>query len=240
MDESDWLTAIDSFSVQISRNTKDNIAETLQSDFSTTTANERIASQITLMKSMEKFFKYEVVRMICGIPYITLKGTPDDWRRVLEKTKKLAQYGLENWVAALEPILLQFVQAAEGNPDIKFWKWIVKKERVDVLTSASVRCSGSIEGTTTILDGWILNFYVNDNGDYYKEIPCTVDMPADQVRVQFKYKECTENGKVLMEKPLEFVSGFVGFDIDSQGVIIPRIGWFIQDEIKEDKERRLW
>ena len=238
MEESDWLTAIDSFSVQISRNTKDNIAETLQSDFSTTTANERIASQITLMKSMEKFFKYEVVRVICGIPYITLKGTPDDWRRVLEKTKKLAQYGLENWVAALEPILLQFVQATEGNPDREFWKGIVKKERVDVLTSASVRCSGSIEGTTTILDGWILNFYVNDNGDYYKEIPCTVDMPADQVRVKFKYKECTENGKVLMEKPLEFVSGFVGFDIDSQGVIIPRIGWFIQDEIKEDKEQR--
>ena len=79
---------------------------------------------------------------------------------------------------------------------------------------------------------------MNDNGDYYKEIPCTVDMPADQVRVKFKYKECTENGKVLMEKPLEFVSGFVGFDIDSQGVIIPRIGWFIQDEIKEDKEQR--
>ena len=63
-------------------------------------------------------------------------------------------------------------------------------------------------------------------------------MPAEQLAVSFSYNETDGSGNKLVTKPLEFVSGFVGFDIDSQGVIIPRIGWFIQDEIKEDDKQR--
>jgi hypothetical protein len=49
------------------------------------------------MDAMKSFFEYSVSTM-CGIPEITLEGTPEDWRKIEEKTKALAKYDLEWWV----------------------------------------------------------------------------------------------------------------------------------------------
>ena len=122
----DWPKLIGAFASQIEENTKGGIAQVITADFSTTGPVERVASQITLMKSMEHYFEYVYVTT-CGIPSITLKGTPEDWQRVLEKAKKLSQYGLDGWVKELEPILTEFVRAAEGHPNQRFWQCIVKK-----------------------------------------------------------------------------------------------------------------
>lgn len=235
----DWMAVVDSFSVQIARKTKNGIAATMKCDFSTTKPAERIASEITLMKSTDDYFKYEVFYSSCGIPSITLKGTPEDWRRVLEKTRKLSEYGLENWVAVLEPILAEFVSASEGNPDQRFWRNIVKKRKTDELKYPGCRRS-LLPQRLTKFDGWILSLFPNENGEIREWVYLLKNMPAEQLAVSFSYNVIDRSGKKLVVKPLEFVSGFVGFDIDSQGVIIPRIGWFIQDEKKEDKEQRLW
>ena len=104
-DDADWPKIIGAFASQIEENTKGGIAQVITADFSTTGPVERVASQITLMKSMEHYFEYEYDVPICGIPSITLKGTPEDWQRVLEKAKKLSQYGLDGWIKELGPIL---------------------------------------------------------------------------------------------------------------------------------------
>jgi hypothetical protein len=46
-------------------------------DFSTTGPVERVVSQVVLMDALRKYFTY-VIRTICGIPTVTLEGTPAD------------------------------------------------------------------------------------------------------------------------------------------------------------------
>ena len=120
-EETDWPTLIGGFASQIDQYTKGDIANVITADFTTTGPVERVASQVTLMESVKAYFDYIVMYTVCGIPSITLKGTPGDWQRVLDKTRKLEQYGLGKWIKDLEPILTEFVRAAEGHPNQKFW-----------------------------------------------------------------------------------------------------------------------
>lgn len=90
-------------------------------DFSTTGPVERAASELVLMDAMQKYFRYELV-VICGIPEITLTGTVEDWRSVRRRAQHLAEYDLEWWTSVLVPALDEFVAAAEGRPDVAFWR----------------------------------------------------------------------------------------------------------------------
>jgi hypothetical protein len=38
------------------------------------------------MEAMKSYFDYIAIRISCGIPEITLKGTTEDWRKILDKT----------------------------------------------------------------------------------------------------------------------------------------------------------
>ena len=76
----DWKAIVDGFHEQIKSNTKGDIADIMAQDFSTTGENEHIVSEIVLMESVKSYFNYIVMYMSCGIPSITLTGTPDDWR----------------------------------------------------------------------------------------------------------------------------------------------------------------
>ena len=56
----------------------DGYVDTIRSDFSTSTSAHRIASEITIMSSMQEYFEY-VMHFMCGIPYIELLGNEQDW-----------------------------------------------------------------------------------------------------------------------------------------------------------------
>ena len=194
--------------------------------FKTTGPTERIASQITLMESMKSYFDYLAVRLGCGIPSVTLQGTPDDWRAVLSKTQKLGQYGLSEWTQSLEPILNEFIKTAEGKPNQRFWQEMVKKQRVDGL--ATVRpCSGD---RPTMLDGWILKFFPTEYGNTLDMVPHTKSMPAEFVRVDFKYRIIEPlSGAIMSETPMELMSGFIGaLDDEKANMLIPQIGWLVR------------
>ena len=78
------------------------------------------------MDVFKQYFNYQVMYIVCGIPYITLTGTPQDWQHVLSKTQKLKAYqGIAPWIEKLEPILKEFVAASEGKPRQVFWQSIV-------------------------------------------------------------------------------------------------------------------
>ena len=215
----DWPKLIGTFASLIDKNTKGDIAQVITADFSTTGPVERVASQITLMKSMEHYFEY-YYSTICGIPSITLKGTPEDWQRVLEKAKKLSRYGLDGWVKELEPILTEFVRTAEGHPNQRFWQCIVKKIREDELRAAGGGCGDETE--PTILDGWFLKLYPDRDGKTYGFASFgTSSMETEIVRVEFNYDLL---GQISF--PMELWAGFIGTEVDTTArMLTPKIGW---------------
>ena len=122
-DSEQWEGLFPQFTAQIAGHTGEELINTLTADFSTTTAVEKVASEITIMEAMEPYFEFVVVYAVCGIPQITLKGTTEDWEKILEKTRKLEKYDLGWWTKELEPILKEFVHASKGQINKRFWSF---------------------------------------------------------------------------------------------------------------------
>ena len=231
-EEVDWPILINDFASQIDKHTKDNIAKTIVSDFSTTGSVERVASQITLMESVKSYFEYIVEYIACGIPSITLDGSVEDWKRVREKTMQLKKYGLEKWIDSLDPILKEFILAADGKPNQIFWKSMIKKQSVDRLAGG-----GCLFEMPTQLDGWLLKLFPDENGVTLEEISHTKDMPTEYVRVSFYYQVINpDDGTIISRTPMELWAGFVGAKIDNENnMVTPMIGWFVS-ETKGDND----
>lgn len=236
-ENADWEKMIGDFTAQINENTKGDIAKTITADFTTTGITERITSQITLMETMKSYFDYVVHYIACGIPSVTLTGTPQDWQKVLEKTQQLQKYAVGPWTKRLVPILTEFVKASEGKADQAFWQDMVKKHRVDKLAGG-----GCDFREPTKLDGWILKFFPDENGLTPDQVPHTHKMPSERVYVDFKYQIISPvDGKVVVDTPLQLVAGFIGAEVDTlTHALKPKMGWVVrQMESSEDIAKRL-
>ena len=73
-----WHEVIDEFTQKINAMTKNGIADKLVANFSTTTKESRVVSEIVLMDAMQKYFEYELDSE-CGIPEIRITGEKEDW-----------------------------------------------------------------------------------------------------------------------------------------------------------------
>lgn len=223
--DADWQKMMADFTAQINDATKGDIAKTITADFTTTGITERITSQITLMETMKSYFDYVVHYIACGIPSVTLTGTPQDWQKVLEKTQQLQKYAVGPWTKRLVPILTEFVKASEGKPNQAFWQDMVKKHRVDKLAGG-----GCDFRKPTKLDGWILKFFPDENGQTPDQVPHTHKMPSERVYVDFKYKVISPaDGTVLTDIPMQLVAGFIGTDVDTlTHALTPKMGWVVR------------
>ena len=123
-----WPQLVSQFSAQIRDNSDPVLYETLLCDFSTTTPTIRTANEVALMDAYQRYFRY-IMMCVCGIPTITLEGTPSDWQRIRDRIELLATFGLEWWTSRLAPILDESVATANGAPDLSFWQAIYKPER---------------------------------------------------------------------------------------------------------------
>ena len=236
----DWPKLIEGFASQIDQHTKGEIAKTITANFTTTGPVERVASQITLMESAKKYFNYIAMRLSCGIPSITIQGTPNDWEAVLSKTKKLEEYGLGEWTKSLEPILQEFIRASEGRPNQQFWKCMVKQQPTEKLKGG-----GCSMDKPTELDGWFLKLFPDEDGEILSSTPHTKNMASEMVVVGFKYRIVDHlTNAVLGEKPMELRAGFIGAEEDSKtNTLTPKIGWLVnnalsEEEIKEKQEKK--
>lgn len=234
-DQADWAGLMASFTSEIAKFTNNDIATTLVADFSTTGPDELIASEVTLMNVVKSYFDYTAIYAVCGIPSITLTGTPDDWRKVIEKTRSLEAFGFGWWTADLVPILEEFVKASEGNPDYWFWKDIVKKSRPRSIQGPS--CMGRVK--LTKFDGWFLKFFPFDNdGRTPDKVTLTQTMLPETVVVPFNYRVVTPGGRVLSETPLELVAGIVAVEEDPGTMAMtPKIGWFVRTAKAPENEQ---
>ena len=226
-EQADWEGLISGFTAEIDKYTNNGLATTLVADFSTTGTDERIASEVTLMDVVRPYFKYTAIYAICGIPSITLTGTPDDWRKVLAKTRALEAFGMGWWTSDLVPILDEFVKAAEGHPDYWFWKDIVNKTRPKTIQGP---VCAKRQPRLTKFDGWFLKFFPYDNkGKTPQKVDITQTMLPETVVVPFNYQVVTIDGVVLEETPLELVAGIVGVHEDPDSfTLTPKIGWFVR------------
>ncbi len=115
-----WPEAFEDFSDQLAEHTG-GLASLVQADFSTTGPVERAVSHLMAMETFKSYFEYEML-CGCGIPSITLTGTVTDWQKLRAKAHAFAEFGLEEWVGALDPILAQFERAKAGQVDAEFWQ----------------------------------------------------------------------------------------------------------------------
>jgi hypothetical protein len=124
-DPAAWARVVATFRGRLADELGEGRARLLECDFSTSTEVERVASQIALMDVYNAYFDFYMM-CVCGIPEITLLGTPEDWRQIRQRIDVLAELDLEFWTRSLAPITDEFVRAASGDPDIAFWRRIYK------------------------------------------------------------------------------------------------------------------
>lgn len=115
-----WPEVFSAFSEQIAGFVGQPLRDMIVADFSTTTAFHRAATEVAMMDTFQPYFEYEMLAG-CGIPQITLTGAPDDWRDIRRRAAMFASYGLEEWVAALLPVLDQIEASSRGHHDREFW-----------------------------------------------------------------------------------------------------------------------
>lgn len=124
-DAAGWAHVIPQFRDALAHEIGDGRARLFECAFSTSTPIDRIASQVVLMDAYAPFFDLWMM-CVCGIPEITLTGTPADWREIRSRIDVIAELELESWCRSLRPILDHFIRAAEGRPDRAFWQRICK------------------------------------------------------------------------------------------------------------------
>ena len=216
----DWDDAFPIFSEKISRYVGKELAGTLDATFSTSTPVTQAAFRVTLMDAMSEYFDFSM-SFACGIPRITLEGTPDDWALLEEKTKALSKYELSWWTDDLAPILHQMTETSKGNPDLEFWNNLYKEREENVVCA-----------TITHMNGWMLKFFPYINGErnpYIGGAKPDFDVKPEGLgdgrsKVEFLLDD---NGQI---RKMEFMAGFVGLTQDPKTLALrPEITWAVVD-----------
>lgn len=236
--ENDWDWIIQAFSDSIDKNMKAQFSDLMVCNFSTTGTLERITSQITMMESVKKFFKYVVHLMGCGIPDITLLGTTDDWKDIRSRIARLDDLELGWWREKLEPVLDEFVNASQDNINREFWLDMVNEY------SPSRAAKGGCGGLGTIpaqYNGWFTVFFPfceEENG--FEGQLHIVRTPST---VTHNTKVCSEIKKVdvkyIITYPdheekhnLELWAGFIGMEMDWENRSLkPSMSWMMREKI---------
>lgn len=225
-----WHKIIPVLADSIKTNIPNDYYQAIVSEYSTTTPTIRTAYEVTLLNSMKSYFQLEV-RTMCGIPSITLEGTPADWKKLLKNTKALKQYGASYWVDELEPILKQFVKASEGKVDKQFWQNIYKRR-------------GGSGGP--YITGWIIKFFpyvgeseLKQNPYLHKEAEgafaglISEMLPSGLAEAPFKWLYFGE------KFDMAFVAGFVGIKQDSKTLTLrPEISWFVKEASNQTSKNK--
>ncbi len=109
--------------------------DTMTSDFSSTTSDQKIISQIAIMTSLQEFFLFKGGFM-CGIPSVEMSGQEKDWLKLVEKFQALRMLlqpirndlKLHEWWETAEGVLLKLVDTYNGRPDKEWWAKIIDKK----------------------------------------------------------------------------------------------------------------
>jgi len=205
-----WL--FDQFSRGIRSNIKTpGYVDLMEADFSTTGQNQLIASQMMVMSSVQKYSSFSMSTR-CGIPGVEMRGTEQDWIKIITKTKKLEELllpilgiiGLEEWFRKTIAMLNKLHDTFQGNPDTEWWSQILSFNK---RYGSGARQSWS---------GWMIDLLNAGRAETLE------DFPSGVVFVPLEIKD------PLVEDSGVLVAGTFGFSIH-EGEISPVVeakqGW---------------
>lgn len=94
--------------------------------FTTTGPVEKSVASATLMETMKNYFEYKAV-FLCGIPWIMLHGTPEDYQSIMHRIVDLKALfpDLDWWLNGVEKKVFKMKETVRGSPDIEFWQRMV-------------------------------------------------------------------------------------------------------------------
>jgi Domain of unknown function (DUF4419) len=244
--ENPWPEVFPAFTEQVRGHVGDVTHDFFVANFSTTGPAEKAAFEIVLLDAVQSYFTFEL-HTVCGIPAVTLEGSADDWRAVLEQARQLPRFDLAGWLTVLEPTLQQFVAAAEGRPDSAFWQSIYKHRTVsggDVVTGWIVTFFPYLKDPTTKLptepNRWAPRTGKEPSGEVFPATgerggfgsgPSLQAFPAGLARAPLLWQYLGQ------EFEMEFLGGFVGVAQDAQTLCLrPEIGWAVCESAASSRE----
>ena len=83
--------------------------------------------KLSIMGAFQKYLTFGLMAPICGIPYIILEGTKEDYEKIKEKALKLSKYKFDWYINRIIPHIEKMIDAKKGNIDINYFKNIIKK-----------------------------------------------------------------------------------------------------------------
>ncbi len=209
--QNDWTTLFSEFADKIRADVKDpKLVELAQKSFQTTTPTTMASFNIALMETVQKYYSYGLTTR-CGIPFVELGGSVDDWASLIDLVNYIEQFDLKWWTDKLRPILAEFVNAANGNADVNFWGNILKIDN---------------ESGGPYYNGWFINFYpylVRDKSmvrNSFKKTTFRFPSGLSTVPVEWDYF-----GEIFN---MNFTAGFFGYTTTND-TICPEISWVVHE-----------
>ena len=218
LDQIDYSWLFDQFSEGIRMNIKTpGYVDLMEADFTTTTSDQLITSQIMIMSSVQKYFDFGMMTM-CGIPGVEMKGTLADWKQLVAKTENLKsllqpmidELGLQNWFIITLNILEKLVDTFEGNPDKEWWGHILSRNET----------YGS--GARKWWSGWMTDFLMAGKAEKPR------DFQSGVVSVPLKIKDEVFGPPV--SDTGELVAGTFGYTVEEgerAPVVEAKQGWLL-------------
>ena len=234
---------LEDFSVQIKEQMKnflgENLINILTPDFTTTTKDSLIICKISIMGAFKQYFDYEMDLCGCGVPYIILEGTAEDYKKIKVKTIELKKYKFEWYIDKILPHIDKMIEAKEGKIDVDYFKNMVQnKEETEYEDEGSGM--GGHYYHVDHLSGWFLNFfayYGDGEGSYFpfKEKSLKVEnfdrFPSQMLTVPFKIIDVNQK-----EYQMKYKVGFIGCDQNQKKEVYPVTGWIVSPSTEENRE----
>ncbi len=230
-----WDVFMEDFEKELNKRVKcdesgSSFASLLTPNFSTTTKTVKTASSILKMATFKKYFEYGMM-LGCGIPFVELSGTKEDWKSFKTKwvtfknflPKMNVSENVTNWANTYDEIVSLFVGMRElkdeGETDApsdvsELWKRIV-----------TYIPYGS--GSQQYLSGWS-QFLFPSTTRKYRAISLKdgwKDVHAEDAPVSVANVNCELN-QFGVVSDLRLFSGFIGYNV-KENVVAPVIGYYV-------------
>ena len=232
---------LEDFSEQINNQMKQYLGEKLLDiltpNYSTTDYDSSIVCKISIMGAFKKFFDYTMDLSGCGIPYIILEGTADDYEKIKSKAQYLSKYKFSWYIKRIIPHINKMIKAKKGNVDTNYFKNIIQnKEKTEYKPGLSGM--GGSDVKVDYISGWFLDFFAywgsEDNYIPFKEKDIKVEnffkFPRQMLTVPFNILDEDNNHE------MKYTVGFIGCDQNEKYEVSPITGWIVSPSTKEDIE----
>ena len=237
---------LEDFSEQINEQMKkylgEKLVDILTPNFSTSTYDSKIIGKISIMGAFKKYFDYHMALCGCGVPYLILEGTAQDYRDIISKARELIKYEFGWYIERIIPHVEKMAEAKEGKIDIDYFKNMIQKKEV-IETEYGPSGMSEYEVKYDFLSGWFLNFFA-----YYKKARFGGHIPRFE-EDSIKVKNFSELANQMLVVPftiedrvhkkeylMKYQVGFVGCDQNEKNEVFPVQGWLVSPSTNEDRE----